>query len=107
MRPDAARIEDTGVAWDGQGGVLVTAISQAGSTGMLLRDAAAGDRATPAGFDAAVAAAPDGSWLAVRAFAGGDSREPGAETLELLAAGGRRVPVTAEGGVTAIGWRWG
>jgi len=107
LRPDAARIEDTGVVWDGQGGLLVTAIGEAGGAGLLLRDPAAGDRSTAAGFDAVVAAAPDGSWLVVRAFAGSDSRDSGSETLQLLAAaGGRRVPVIADGGVTAIGWRW-
>ena len=105
LRPDVARIEDTGVAWDARGGLVVTAISQEGRSGLLLRDSAANDRMTPDGFDAALAAAPDGSWLAVRAFTGGDSREPGPETLELLAADGRRMQVTAEGGVTAIGWR--
>jgi hypothetical protein len=99
------------VTWDGRGGVLVTAISEPGGKGLLLRDGGVGDgqtmmdRAPLTGFDAAVAAAPDGSWLAVRAFTGTDSGEPGPETLELLAAGGRRVPVTAEGGVSTIGWR--
>jgi dipeptidyl aminopeptidase/acylaminoacyl peptidase len=105
LRPDVARIEDTGVAWDAGGGLVVTAISQAGGSGLLLRDSAANDRTTPNGFDAALAGAPDGSWLAVRAFTGGDSREPGPETLDLLAPDGRRMQVTAEGGVTAIGWR--
>lgn len=105
LRPDVPRIEDTGVAWDGKGGVIVTAISQEGGAGVLLRDPPTDDRMTPNGFDAAVAAAPDGSWLVVRAFSGGDSRDPGPETLELLAQDGRRMPVTADGGVTAIGWR--
>jgi hypothetical protein len=59
------------------------------------------------GFDALVTAAPDGTWLAVRAFAGDDSDRPGTEAVHLLHADGRRVPVTAAGGVTAVGWRLG
>lgn len=107
VRPDRDRVEDTGLAWDGRGRLWVTALARPGGPGLLLGVVGTDDRTTATGFDALVTAAPDGNWLAVRAFAGDDSDRPGTEAVHLLHADGRRVPVTAAGGVMAVGWRSG
>jgi hypothetical protein len=99
IRPDHARLEDTGVLWSD--GWLVTAATEDGE-GLLLGPDAAHDRTRPGGFDAPAAQDASGGWLALRSFSGRDARDPGAETLTLLDRDGRRKDV--EGGGVAVGW---
>jgi hypothetical protein len=101
LRPDVDRTEDTGVVWAGDGFIVSTV---GDGVGTLLGATPGHDRARPSGFDAAAEADPDGRWIAVRAFAGGDPQSPGPEELQLVGADGRRTTVSAEGGATAIGW---
>ena len=101
------RDEDTGVGWPPGSGPVVTASRFAEAGGSLFGEAPWRTRSRDGGFDAVTGASPDGRWLVLRAFQGGTSRAPGPETLVLLDTDGVRHPVTAGGGVTAIGWRRG
>ncbi len=98
--PEQQRIEDTGVVWTARGPIVTSRTSEGG----LILGEALPESAAAGGFAAVVSAAPGGGVLAVRAFASGDTRVPGAETLQLVQADGRRVTVAATGGVSAIGW---
>jgi hypothetical protein len=101
LRPDLEREEDTGVIWTAQGAALSVV---ADGRGTLVPPGSAALIERDQGFDALVSASPDGRWLVVRSFAGGTTGRPGAETLELVDREGRRLPIKAAGGVTAIGW---
>ncbi|MGH2586387.1 MAG: TolB family protein [Dehalococcoidia bacterium] len=102
LRPDQERLEDTGIVWAGDG-FAVTSVTSTGG-GLLLGPLPGRDQARANGFDAAAAAPPGGGWLAVRSFQDGDPGAPGPETLQIVDGAGRRVTVTGEGGVSAIGW---
>jgi hypothetical protein len=99
--PDITRAEDTGVAWLSTGVTAVSAVDGDGS-GLLLTSAEAPLERNTSGFDVLIAASPDGRWMAVRAFAGGDPRRPGAEAMQFIGVDGRRVRVP--GGLSWIGW---
>lgn len=101
IRQDRTRDQDTGVVWAGDG-FAVSAVD--GGQGILLGASPGHDLARDAGFDAAASASPDGSWMAVRAFAGGSPDAPGSERLQLVSEDGRRTTVDAGGGVTLVGW---
>jgi DNA-binding beta-propeller fold protein YncE len=102
LRPDQERLEDTGIVWAADG-FAVTSVTSTGS-GLLLGPAPGRDQTRTDGFDAAATAPPNGGWLAVRSFQDGDPAAPGPETLQIVDGAGRRVTVTGEGGVSAIGW---
>lgn len=98
--PEHDRVEDTGLAWRGD----TLAGSAVGPHGASLLPAAPTSlqpRAT--GFDALVAASPDGRWLAVRGFEDGTPAQPGRERLDLIGADGRRL-TASERGAAVIGW---
>lgn len=104
VRTETSRLEDTGVAWAAAGRLLISATTNGGG-GLLLGASTDEDRPQAVGFDALGPAAPDGRWLALRAFQGGTADAPGAESLTAVAADGRRV-VLARAGV-ALGWSAG
>lgn len=104
VRDDVVRLEDTGVAWTADGGLLVSTITASGA-GRLLGERASEDHANAGGFDALGPAAHDGHWFALRSFTGGSTAAPGSESLVALAADGRRITLSSS--AVAIGWRGG
>ena len=107
LYPAAQRDEDTGVAWTLGGEAVVTALATAAGGGHTLGPSPWRESEREDGFDAVVGLSPDGRWLVLRTFAGGTTRAPGLESVTLLGADGIRRTVSAEGGVTPIGWRRG
>jgi Tol biopolymer transport system component len=97
-----APVEQFSPVWDANGALTVGRL--AGAAARIEGGATTSLPKTDGGFDAPLSWSPDGSHLALRAFAGTSIAEPGPSRVVVLAADGTRRQLSENSDVTVLGW---
>ncbi|MPZ97762.1 MAG: hypothetical protein GEU80_00250 [Dehalococcoidia bacterium] len=102
-------MEQYGPVWAADGSSLTVGQEafpgEGAPAAVLTRAGQAAELAAPErGFDVPLQWSADGAYLAVRAFDGVNSHDPGLESLTVVTRDGRRIPVPASAELIFIGW---